>query len=217
MNKPIKTLFALAGLALISMPAAAYEKGDWVVRAGIGMVQPESTAYSDAADDLRIIVDDGTAVSLSATYMLTPNWAFDILASTPFSHDIKAGPVSVPGEVKIGETKHLPPTFSIQYHFLPDGKFQPYAGLGLNYTLFFDEELDQALFPGFSLSIDDSVGVAAQIGADFKFNDRWLFNVDVRYISIEPDVTLSDGVTTDSPITIDINPIVFQLNLGYLF
>ena len=37
--------------------------------------------------------------------------------------------------VKIGETKHLPPTFSFQYHFLPDGQFQPYAGLGLNLSL----------------------------------------------------------------------------------
>ena len=30
-----------------------------------------------------------------------------------------------------------PPTVSLQYHFLPDAKFQPYAGFGVNYTHFF--------------------------------------------------------------------------------
>jgi outer membrane protein len=217
MSKLLKIFLALSGLALFSMPANAYEKGDWVMRAGVGVVQPESTAYLDSVEDLRIIVDDGTALTLSATYMLSDNWAFDILASSPFSHDINAGAVTVPGEVKIGKTKHLPPTFSIQYHFIPDGKFQPYVGLGLNYTLFFSEDLDQSIFPGFSLSIDDSFGVAAQVGADLKLNERWLLNFDVRYINIEPDVTLSDGVSADPPITIDINPIVIQANIGFLF
>lgn len=217
MNKFSKIFFTLAGLALIAMPAQAYEKGEWVVRAGVGVVQPESTSYSDSVADLRVSVDDGTALTLSATYMLTENWAFDILAASPFSHDIMAGAVSIPGEVKLGETKHLPPTFSFQYHFLPDGKFQPYVGLGLNYTLFFDEEVNQTLFPGLSLSIDDTIGVAAQIGADLQLNDRWLLNFDVRYINIEPDVTLSDGVTSDPAIGIDINPIVIQANIGYRF
>ena len=69
--------------------------------------------------------------------MLSDNWGFEILASWPFSHDVSLGTVS-PGnaDVKIAETKHLPPTFSMQYHFMPSGKVQPYAGLGVNYTTF---------------------------------------------------------------------------------
>lgn len=216
MTKLFKLLTIVLGLALVALPAQAYEKGDWIIRGGVGMVSPESTAYTDPADDLRIVVDDGTSAVISGTYMFTPNWGFEVLASWPFSHDILAGPASGPGEVKIGKTKHLPPTFTFQYQFMPDATFRPYAGLGVNYTLFFDEELDQTLFPGFDMDIDNSFGVAAQLGADIKINEQWMVNFDIRYISIAPDVTLSDGVESDT-IGIDINPMVYSLNLAFVF
>ncbi len=216
MTKFYKLLTILLGLAFIALPVQAYEKGDWIIRGGVGMVSPESTAYTDSVEDLRIVVDDGTSAVISGTYMFTPNWGFDILASWPFSHDIKAGPADGSGLIKIGETKHLPPTFSFQYQFAPDATFRPYAGLGLNYTLFFDEELDQTLFPDTSLSIDDSFGLAAQLGADFKLNESWMINLDIRYLSIAPDVTLSDAESSET-IEIDINPMVFSLNLVFVF
>ena len=216
MTKLLKLLTIVFGLALVTLPAQAYEQGDWVIRGGIGMVSPESTAYTDSIEDLRISVDDGTSAVISGTYMFAPNWGFDILASWPFSHDIMAGPVDGSAELKIGETKHLPPTFSLQYHFAPDAKFAPYAGLGLNYTLFFDEELDQNLFPGTDLSIDGSFGVAAQIGADIELSEGWALNFDIRYISIAPDVTLSGAGESDT-IEIDINPMVYSLNLVFVF
>lgn len=37
---------------------------------------------------------------------------------------------------KMAETKQLPATFSTQYHFSTDRDFQPYAGLGVNWTSF---------------------------------------------------------------------------------
>lgn len=216
MTKLGKILLLAAGLGLVSMPAMAYEKGDWIIRAGVGMVSPESTAYVDSTEDLRISVDDGISAVITGTYMFGPNWGFEILASWPFSHDIKAGPLDGSVELKLGETKHLPPTFSLQYHFAPEAKFRPYAGLGLNYTLFFDEELNQSLFPGFDMNIDNSVGLAAQLGADLKMNDAWMINFDIRYINIEPDVTLSDGIDSDT-VSIDINPLVFSINLAWVF
>jgi outer membrane protein len=216
MTKLFKLLTIVLGLALVALPAQAYEKGDWVIRGGVGMVSPESTAYVDSVEDLSISVDDGTSAVISGTYMFTPNWGFDILASWPFSHDIKAGPAAGPTSLKIGETKHLPPTFSFQYHFAPDAKFAPYAGLGLNYTLFFDEELDQTLFPDTDLSIDGSFGVAAQVGADIELSEGWALNLDIRYISIAPDATLSDAIESDT-IEIDINPMVYSLNLVFVF
>jgi outer membrane protein len=218
MNR-LTALFAVAtGLAMAAMPAQAYEKGDWIIRGGVGVVDPSSTAYESVPDDLKIIVDSGTAVTLTGVYMLSPNWGFEILASTPFSHDIKAAAISEPGEIKIGETKHLPPTFSFQYHFMPDGKFQPYVGAGLNWTLFFDESIDETIFgTGASIKIDDSFGFAAQVGGDFLFGDRMTLNFDLRYIDISPDVTLTDPIEGSDTIGIDIDPIVYSVNLGFRF
>ena len=217
MKKSISMLGLGLALALATLPAQAYEKGDWIIRGGVGVVEPESTAYESVPDDLRIMVDSGTAMTLTGVYMFSPNWGFEILASTPFSHDIEAGVIGLPGSLKIGETKHLPPTFSFQYHFMPDGTFQPYVGAGLNWTIFFDESLDQTVFPGASLKLDDSFGFAVQVGGDFLFGERMTLNVDVRYIDISPDATLTDPIEGSDTISIDINPIVYSVNLGFRF
>ena len=140
MSRILKVLTVLAGLALVAMPAQAYEKGDWIIRGGVGMVSPDSGAIADTGG---ATIDDGVSAVISGTYMFNSNWGFEILAALPFSHDI--------GDEFVGdfaEVKHLPPTFSLVYQFAPDAGFRPYAGLGLNYTLFFDEEVDQSLLEG---------------------------------------------------------------------
>lgn len=221
MKTILRFIAAAAVLAMLALPVQAHEKGDWIFRAGVGTVSPDSPVYSD--EDLAVQVDDGTSLTLMGTYMITENWAFDVLAAWPFNHDASLDVFGV-GNVPLAEFDHLPPTFSFQYHFIPDGKFQPYVGLGLNYTTFFSIDIDSGLAEALDavgstidLDLDDSFGVAAQVGADIMMNDRWLFNVDVRYLSIETDATLSlDGVAED-PIKLDVNPWVYSLNIGYKF
>ena len=191
-------LAAGALLALVASPALAYEAGTWVLRAGVGVVAPDSDnlVIDDGVDRIAVNVDDGTSLTLMGTYMFTPNWGFDILASWPFNHDINVSiadsvdPGFNPISAKIAETDHLPPTFSIQYHFLPDGTFQPYVGAGLNYTTFFSTDVEQALVDlGIDdIDLDDSFGLALQFGGDFLLGDRWLINVDVRWIDLESDL-----------------------------
>ena len=231
-----------AGLlsVLAASPAMAYEAGQFILRGGAGVVAPKSDNLGlgdlDLGGGLQLLgasvdVDDGTSLVLSGTYMFTPNWAFDVLAAWPFKHDIDVSatisdgvnpPVS--GSVPLGETEHLPPTFSIQYHFIPDGQFQPYAGLGLNWTTFLSEEVSaDAIAAGITnLSLDDSFGVAAQIGADWMLGDRWLLNLDVRWINIETDATLTIDDGINPPVsgevgTVEIDPWVYSLNVGYRF
>jgi len=221
-------LAAGALLALVASPALAYEAGTWVLRAGVGVVAPDSDnlVIDDGIDTTTIDVDDGTSLTLMGTYMFTPNWGFDVLASWPFNHDINvsitdnADPGFNPLSAKIGETDHLPPTFSIQYHFLPDGTLQPYVGAGLNYTTFFNTDVEQVLtdLTGVTdIDLDDSFGLALQLGADWTFGNRWLVNFDLRYIDIESDLTVSDGVDSAELGTVKIDPWVYSINLGYSF
>ncbi|MCG8369769.1 MAG: outer membrane beta-barrel protein [Proteobacteria bacterium] len=203
MSKLFRLLMVFAGLALVSMPAAAYEKGDWLLRVGVGAVDPKSN------NSEIVSVDDGAALVFNGTYFLTPNIGFEILAATPFSHDIDL----VADGSKAGETKHLPPTFSLQYHFMTDGTFRPYAGAGLNYTQFFDEETTGAL-AGTSLDLDESFGLALQLGADLDLSDRMFLNVDVRYIDIETTATVPEA---DLSFDVKIDPMVYSLTLGWKF
>ena len=199
-----RTLFvaATAVVVVFSSAANAYEKGDWLLRVGVGNVDPKSNNGEVAS------VDSGTAVVFNGTYFFTPNLGFEILAATPFSHDIK---LAADG-TKVGETKHLPPTFSLQYHFDTESAFKPYVGAGLNYTLFFDEETTGPL-AGTSLSLDDSFGLAAQLGADFDISDTMFLNLDVRWIDINTDAEL-DGAALEE---VEIDPMVYSLTLGWRF
>ena len=220
-------LAAGALLALVASPALAYEAGTWVFRAGVGVVAPDSDnlVIDDGVDRITVNVDDGTSLTLMGTYMFSRNWGFDILASWPFNHDINVSivdsvdPGFSPVSAKIAETDHLPPTFSIQYHFLPDSTFQPYVGAGVNYTTFFSTDVEQALVDlGIDdIDLDDSFGLALQFGGDFLFSDRWLINVDVRWIDIESDLEATALGVTGELGTVKIDPWVYSINIGYSF
>lgn len=209
----------LAGTAILFSASAlvqAHEAGDLILRAGIGVVEPKSDNLYVPALDSTVQVDSGTSLTLTGTYMMTDNWAFDVLASWPFKHDIDVdGSINAP----LGETEHLPPTFSIQYHFLPDAGFQPYVGLGVNYTIFLSEEVTaEAVSLGITdLSLDDSLGVAAQVGADWILNDKWMVHFEARWINIESDATVTLGGSSADIGTVEIDPYVLAIEIGYRF
>jgi outer membrane protein len=220
------SLTAIVIVLLIAAPAMAHEQGSWILRAGIGTVAPDSNNlvlndFPAGGINTTVLVDDGTSLTLTGTYMFSSNWGFDILAAWPFNHDIDIKVVDTvpPGStasLKIAETDHLPPTFSLQYHFLPDAKFQPYVGAGLNYTTFFSTDVTQDftdLLGVTKLDLDDSFGLAMQLGADIELSNDWLINFDVRYINIETDAKV-DGVKIG---TVEINPWVYAIAVGRRF
>lgn len=155
-------------------------------------------------------VDSNTQLGATFVYMHNNNIGFEILAATPFSHDI-----SVNGLGKIGETQQLPPTFSVQYYFTPEAKLRPYVGAGINYTTFFNTKatLTTPVDLQGDLDLDDSFGLAAQVGVDYDINEKWFVSADVRYINIETKATNSVAGTVD----VDINPTVFSFGVGYKF
>jgi len=63
------------------------------------------------------------------------------------------------------------------------------------------------------LSLDNSFGLAAQVGIDIDFNKNWMFNVDLRYINIETKATIAAVGSSN----VDINPTVLSVGLGYKF
>lgn len=198
---------AASAMTTFSTPAAAYEAGDWVVRLGMTSVDPDQTnGRLEGLGDAQVIVAEDTQLSFTGTYMLTPQWGVELLASLPFEHDFTVG-----GDVG-GSTRHLPPTLSAQYHFNSAGQIIPYVGLGLNYTLFFSEKAYGDL-DGIDVSLDNSFGLALQAGVDYMINDRLLLNVNVRYIDIEADASINGAEVG----TVKIDPMTVGMSVGYRF
>ncbi|MDX2429213.1 MAG: OmpW family outer membrane protein [Xanthomonadales bacterium] len=203
MQFKVKTAL-LAGIALslgFAGTANAFEPGDWLVRVGASYVDPASDNHD------VVSVESATSATINLSYMMTDVWAVEVLAAYPFKHDIEF----IDG-TKVGSTKHLPPTVSLQYHFRPTEQFQPYVGVGINYTNFFSEKT-QGPLEGTDLNLGDSWGLAGQIGFDVMFNDDWFFNLDVRYIDIDTKAKL-DGVSIGK---VEIDPWIFGGHIGYRF
>lgn len=201
-TKSVVTTLIASSLALTSVSVSAVEKGDWLVRFGLANVSPNDGSTGVVAND-AVGVDGNTQVFANVTYMFKENLGFEVLAATPFSHDI-----TLSGS-KIGETKQLPPTFSVQYHFSPKNSIRPYVGAGINYTTFFSEKATATIT---SLKLDDSIGLAVQAGVDIDMSKNWFFNADIRYINIETTATTNLG-----NIDVDINPWVVSLGVGTRF
>lgn len=141
------------------------------------------------------------------------------MGALPFEHDI-VGSGTLEG-VDIGSTKHLPPTVSLQYHPFNESSFQPYLGIGINYTTFFDTDasdtLDTALAGQSEISLDDSTGVAFQLGADWKLGENFYLNAAVWKIDIETTADISVDGAHAASVDVTIDPVVVMLGAGFSF
>jgi outer membrane protein len=199
-------------------PAYAYDQGDWVVRVGITSVAPDdsSSNVNVGGTDLGIgvNVDSSTQLGINVVYFYAPQLAIEVLAATPFNHDIGLDTVGA-----LGSTKQLPPTVSANYYFAePGAKFQPYAGAGINYTLFFDDKFTRAnTAAGFSnLDLDSSFGLALQLGFDYMLDDNWLVNASVRCIDIDTEASFDLNGSAGS-VDVEIDPFIYSITAGYRF
>ncbi|TKB49785.1 outer membrane protein OmpW [Ferrimonas sediminicola] len=211
-----QTLISALVLASLSAPAfAAREAGDFIVRAGWAQVSPDESS-EDVLGAGEFSVDEDNQLGLNFTYMLTDAWAIEVLAATPFKHNVSLGAFS-----EIAEVTHLPPAVMAQYYFGSD-KIRPYVGAGINYTYFWDEEFKSNVSGALTdLELSDSWGLAAQVGIDYELNQNWLINASIWYLDIQTDVEFNQTLDMSQPehqnIKTDIDPWVYMVSVGYKF
>lgn len=197
--KPLAPLALALTLAGSALPCLAQSQGDWTVAVGAHQVNPDSGNGSLAGGTLPLDVGSDVKPTITAEYFIRDNLGIEVLASWPFEHDI-----AIDGIGRVGSAKHLPPTFSLQYHFNGEGRVSPFVGAGVNYTTFFSEDTSGAL-AGNDLSLDDSWGVALHAGLDFAVGERGAIRIDMRWIDIDSDVEV-DGADLG---TANIDPLVY--------
>ena len=207
----LKTLLATA-VVVSAVPAMAYEAGDIMVKAGAVTVSPKNGNADIGAlvANSELDVQDDTQLGLTLTYMVTPQIGVEVLGATPFSHDVKIDGGALDGATA-AKTKHLPPTISAQYYPLSgESVVQPYVGLGVNHTFFFDEEDSAGLG---TKGLESSWGLAYSVGVNYDINDSWLLNVALWKMDIDTEIRggAADGVE------VEIDPTVFFVGAGYKF
>lgn len=220
MNKTVCTLLALGGAVIAVQPAHA-EAGDVLLRLRTILVSPneESGSVLPAFPGERVSVNDSFMPEVDITYMVTDHIGIEAIAST--TRHTASGLTGTTGSLgDLASTWVLPPTVTVQYHPITRGPVRPYIGVGVNYTIFWDEEASPALENAVGptrVSMDDSLGWAAQAGVDIDLNDRLFLNFDVKYINIETTARLRTTAAGTQTVDVDLNPLVFGAGLGFRF
>jgi outer membrane protein len=230
-NKLILTAAITAAL-FSSMPVQALEKGDIIVRARVININPNvnngnQLTLHDSGQPIEdalgvkvgVDVDDATTLDIDFTYMVTNHVGLELLLDLTSKHDVNATD-AFKGD-QIGDVRVLPPSLIAQYHFLPNSNIRPYAGLGINYTFYFDEsthqDWDDRLGGKTKLSVNDTWGYVTQVGMDIDITDNWFFNIDAKYIGMNTKgVVKVDGVKSFDA-NFDVDPLVLGVGIGTTF
>lgn len=206
--KPLAAALSAAALSTLAVPALAQnagQDGPWMVRVRATHLNMKNSSEAGVLPADAITVNNKWIPELDVSYFFTPNLAAELVLTIPQEQD-----VSVNG-TKIGTFKHLPPTLLAQWHFTQFGAFKPYVGAGANLTFIGSERMSVG---GSSVTLESrSFGPALQIGADYRLDNGWFLNADVKKIWIGSDVFL-DGVKISK---VNLDPWALSIGVGKRF
>lgn len=212
----MKKTCILALLVLGSVfTAFSQEKGEWRVRLrGTAVVPDESAKISTIGGTVDI---SSTVIpELDFTYFLANYLSANLILGTT-RHSVEAKSTAL-GDVDLGKVWLLPPTLTFLYHLPVSKGILPYAGAGVNYTIFYGVKDGPAIA---KTKYDNQFGFAAQIGGDFDINKNLFLNVDVKKIWLKTDATVTTIPTVADGATVvadtKINPWLISVGLGWKF
>lgn len=225
-------------LGLLATPAMAeFNADNFSVNVGAISVMPDDSSSSlNVVESLAglpagttgVNVNTNTQLGLTFDYKLNTNWTLELVAATPFSHDVYA--TGALAGLKVGKVKHLPPTLLAQYHFdLANDAIDPFVGFGVNYTTFFDEQASSELVGALTglgavtasdsvtLALKDSWGYALQAGVNVAISDNWGLHFMVSKMDIDTDADVRINNATAQRVNVDIDPYVAMAGIRYRF
>jgi len=195
---------AVAAAALLLPAGVQAEQGDWLVRVRAVDIVTDSSSSPVTG----VAVKDKWIPEVDISYFFTRNLAAELILTYPQKHDVTFN------GAPIGSVKHLPPTLTLQYHFIPDGKYRPYVGAGINLTHFSNVKLNV----GGSLPLNTerySFGAAIQGGFDVELTKNLFLNLDVKKVWMDTDLT---NASTGAFVTkLNIDPVLVGVGIGWKF
>lgn len=183
----------------------------WQIRIRATSILPDEDASIRPVSG-SVGIEKAVIPELDISYFFTPHIAAELVLLIS-NHDVDAR-LSGVGNVDLGEVNLLPPTLLLQYHFRPEAKFRPYAGAGVNYTVFWNEDAPGGAVTG--IDYDNAAGYALQAGFDYGIGRHWLVNFDVKRYWLNTDVNIRSGLGRLNA-DVDIDPWTISMGIGYRF
>jgi outer membrane protein len=203
-----KFLIGAAAMAAGIVSAQAGEGSHWKIGGRLIAVVPDESATISVIGG-GVEINNSYVPELDITYYFDPHWSLELIAAT-MPHEVHHTPTNL----DLGKVWLLPPTLTLQYHFSPGASFQPYIGVGVNYTVFYNQGDEAA---GINVDYENAFGVALVAGFDVPINDNWAFNVDVKKLFLNSEVTVTVLPSTIVKADVDIDPWVIGVGFNYSF
>lgn len=179
------------------------DKDRWLVRFRLIDVDPdEASSVSGLNGD--VTADNALVPEIDISYFFTDHIAAELILATS-KHDMGTNT-----GVSLGDVWVLPPTVTLQYHFNPEGKWRPYAGAGIGYIMYYNEDPGDAA----SISYKNGLSFALQTGMDIGIDKHWAFNIDIKKQFHNTNVNVGGGAITAD---VDLDPWIFGVGLAYRF
>ncbi|QQU02685.1 OmpW/AlkL family protein [Myroides odoratus] len=205
-------------------PTNEKESYKWQVRLrGVGVI-PHNRAEIGGIGG-QIDVNNNFIPELDFTYFFTENIAAELILGTSrhtvgtLGSDLSVVDQASNANVDLGSVWLLPPTLMVQYHYPVTSNFKPYVGVGVNYTIFYNEKSGSAR----DISYDNKFGWGYQFGFDIDITDKFFINVDFKKLFLKTDVTVDatnlnpTGEQLNLPAKVKIDPMLIGFGVGMRF
>lgn len=196
----------------LSAPPVGKAAGTLMFRfRAIGVI-PEDNGSSVSAIGGQVNVSATAAPEIDGSYFFTDNIAAELIAAST-RHEVTATGTAL-GNVDVGSAWILPPTLTLQYHFMPQSQISPYVGAGLNVSWFYATQPAKPVVTKFTLN--NTWGPAVQAGVDYNFAGHWFLNFDVKQIFMNTGAHVSTVLGGIKAKT-NLDPLVVGAGIGYRF
>jgi outer membrane protein len=215
-----KLVVAFAVLAMFAaVPAAAQDRSvdiignvSWVDISG-------DNTFEGSIDDFDVEFDSDMGYGLGINVFWGERVSTEFAASL-ISPEVTFNPTNggVPGFLA-GDLEMIPITATLQYHFAPNSRIDPYVGAGAAYVLFDDiddsEDLDDIDVD--SIEFDDDAGFVVNAGVDFSFSDSFALNLDAKYVPVEASANATFASGPGQAFDVEVNPLILSAGLRLKF
>ncbi len=153
-------------------------------------------------------VDSDWGITGSLGYGFDKHWSADFWSGlNKFQHT-----VSQPGVGDVARVDERPMALTVDYHFLPESKFNPFLGVGYGWTNVSNEKGLGPLAADTIKAKNDS-SVSYVLGADVPLNDNVFLRGSARHLDANSAVTI-DGTPSGN---LKVDPWVYGLSVGFKF
>jgi len=173
--------------------------------------------------------------TLAVDYYINKNWSIEAICCVSPHH------IQGTGSIKstFAHTWVFPPSLLVAYHFTNFGAWQPYIGVGVNFTAYWGTRVNNETWPllfqpsgpltsalatsysapgayaqFYNATVTPSWGVVGQVGLDYMFNEHWGLNLDVKYITMEPTVHAKVAAWVPGPTTALFGPVYVPVRVA---